>query len=154
PYPNTAYDGFGAAVAPAATCSCTCGDATGMKCDPPLANYFKDANCTLPCGVPNQPITAGPSCTPLGTTGCAGTHFTLSAPTVSGGTCPPQASSNVPPWGFRASARLCSGVVVATADGCARDRVCTPATALPFAPGNYCIARPGSWPCPPAYSVA
>ena len=153
-YPTVAFDGTAGIVAPAARCGCSCGEANGMRCDPPKVSFFKDSGCTVPCGTPDQPIAAGPTCTPLAIAGCSGTHFSVKAGGASGGACPPSPTRDVPPSGWSITARLCRLPAPASRGACEEGRVCAAPTALPFAPNRFCIARPGSWQCPAEYPDA
>jgi hypothetical protein len=150
-YPSVAYDGNGSPVAPAATCSCSCGAPSGVVCDPPLANYFSDNTCAASCGTKNQPIAS--TCTPLGLGGCGGTHITIGSSVASGGTCAPDAGSQVPAPAWMGDVRLCAPSGSTAPSGCDAGEVCAPTTDLPFEPSTYCIARNGTWTCPAGFSA-
>lgn len=149
-YPNAVYDGTATPNAPAANCSCTCGAPTNATCLPPVANYFTDNGCTMPCGQNNQPITT--TCTNLDP--CSGGLLTFSGPIPSGGTCAPDAGSTVPAAGWTADVRLCGAAAALSNAGCDAGQICAPTAAFPLEAATYCIAQSGSVPCPPGYTAA
>jgi hypothetical protein len=141
-YPVEVYDGVALPSAPAASCECTCGAATGSRCEPPTITLDHGGMCSAA----SQCATVGVS---LGTCvdfdpGCGGTHMQVSAPTPLPGTCAASATTHVPDATWTASARLCS-VRELSSGRCAADEVCAPPATLPFV---SCIAMAELSACP------
>jgi hypothetical protein len=122
-----------------------------VSCGTPEANYFGDPGCNASCGTQDQPIAT--TCTPLAVGTCGGTHVTISASVASGGSCAPDAGSQIAPAAWTAGARLCAATGAPSPAGCDAGEVCAPATGLPFEPSTYCIARSGVATCPAGYPV-
>jgi hypothetical protein len=146
PYPAQQYRGYAEASAPAASCTCACGAPEGGTCSDPVTNFWFDNVCTKGCGSPNQAIQT--SCTPVTGSGCS--HFTLSAPVASGGSCAPSGTTEVPDAAWTVNAILCGSD--AGTGGCDDGSVCTPTTTGPFLLATYCIATNGDTAtCPSSY---
>jgi hypothetical protein len=142
---DLADDGKGDPTGEAATCGCTCGEASGMTCAPPVINFFSDAACSAgkSCGMKDQPTST--TCAAFDLTGCNGPHFALSDAKATGGACSPMPTKNVPAMVFK-SVRVCAPKR-ADPSGCPNGSVITPTTGLPFEPETYCIARSGPRDC-------
>jgi hypothetical protein len=142
-----AYDLGAEADAAPASCDCRCGPPSNFTCGPPATATFTDRNCLMPCMT--APRTTVGACTSLPATPLAcgpNARVTFTAPVPEGGSCVSTAIVDAGPIPWEARARLCAGAGVG---------VCATGTCMPPSSGGetYCIARPGSFPCPDPYLV-
>jgi len=151
-----AFDLHAAAEAGPAQCNCGCGAPSASLCSAPVANYFDDPMCKVPCAVDASTIDAG--CTALAApqTGCVTIHAELSTTLEDPGMCGADASVTIPPVSWQATARLCSPSPVfgtpAAAEACEAG-ICVPASESPFEDA-YCIIYADIVSCPDAgYAV-
>jgi hypothetical protein len=133
------FEGHAGLTAAAARCTCSCGAAQGVGCNPPVVTFYSDSTCqTLCTGVPNPASLSScvttPSCTP--------TYLTISAPTANdAGFCPPAAAVTLPDAGWSSGARAC--VPLTPQQGsCGSQQYCLPSSA------PFCISHSGDVQCP------
>mgnify|MGYP007032564842 FL=1 len=140
-YPELVAEHSTQPVGADATCSCTCGSATGVSCTYQIAG-FPNSNCT---GTP------GPGWTPLlALNGCVNTPTSTNSwwslqANPSGGSCTPTSNKQVPTPTFDRQIRVCGGDW--TAVGCESGEVCVQAPGVPLPP-EICIYREGEHDCP------
>ena len=146
-------DAFDMLTAPDATCGCTCG-AEPVTCDPPTLDFAVAATCATTgtcasvvlqpgvCTTVDQRSHCGSSVVPLA--------LTPTQPSPTMGSCPPQATTQVPPLGWGVKARACGSNVTPSQADCAAAHVCAPKSAPPYA-AKLCVTHDGDVACPGAY---
>ena len=137
--PQVVHDLGAGLVADNATCTCECGDPTGLSCGPATLTARGDNCFSILFDPPNWQLADG-SCVPIF---AAHEAFNLSNPTLQGaGSCAEIIDEDVPPAAFDRNVRGCEAV--AEAGEC--DGVCAPET-----DGDYdqiCIYFEGDVACP------
>ena len=145
PYPVEAYDGLALPSAPAPSCQCACGPATGSSCVAPTITLYRGGMCDTGSQCATVAVSSG-ACIDFDAE-CKGAHMEVSAPAPLPGTCEASSTTSVPDAGWAASARLCK-VGDPPSGQCDDGKVCTPPVGLPFE-SAYCIATAELSPCPP-----
>lgn len=143
-----------------AACTCSCGSPSGAVCSAPVATYFDDPLCKVPCAIASTTI--GSACTPLAPpiAGCMAIHTEFSATLEDAGTCSVDASALAPPLMWQESARLCAPSAVDTttaptgpASGACEAGICVPGIGSAFE-NTYCTVYADIVSCPDAgYAV-
>jgi hypothetical protein len=143
-YVVEAFDGLALPSAPATSCECACGPATGGSCEEPTMTLYRDGMCSSASQCANVVVASG-TCVDFDP-GCGAAHIEVSPPAPIPGTCEASATTRIPDAGWGASARLCK-VREPSSGQCDVGEVCTPPVGLPFE-SAYCIAMAGLSPCP------
>ena len=144
-YPTTA-GAFTSDLDPGlASCSCTCGAATGIECNSgaEICYFGTSLACnTQACLTPNATILPG-ACTDIpGSTGWA--RVTPLAPS-NAGSCASGTNHTLPAPTWATQAKACGGATTIP-DVCEQGSVCTPVAVAPF--DKLCIERTGEVACP------
>lgn len=129
-------------VAPAAACSCRCGNATGGTCMSPLATLHADATCQSPI----LAAFASEGCSVvhiIGSTQFGGVMAKRPVLTVAGN-CVPYANEQVEPLSWSEAVTTCEPQAIGT--GCGGNAVCI--AKPPASLTETCYARAGDQPCP------
>ncbi len=147
-YPEVDVMGGADLVAPPASCTCSCADATDVTCEVQATLRFHGADNT--CSSPN------PASFQFFTTLCntlpqlfqANSWWVVDPIKVTGGSCTPGATVDVAPAVFTTTGTLCGGSELLDAS-CDTNRVCAPS----MDGAEVCIWQPGDSECPATYDV-
>jgi hypothetical protein len=151
------YQGSQGIDAGAASCTCSCGAATGVQCSPVTASFYVSsagvgtclsaAHCTsvvLPTGQCMGGINAPAQCSSLlGTT-----DMTVTGSQPDGGSCAPTPTTTLPPVTWSTTTRACISTIALAQVDCPAGSLCAPKPALPFPDSTLCIAQSGDVLCP------
>ena len=140
--PAVAADLYADLQAPAAQCSCECGDAENVSCG--AATLREHGNTCLQPIVNPDTWTLNPgACVPYAS---SSTALNVFAPTLqtAGGSCDPSFSQTIPETGWAQTVRLCDALV--TDDACDADASCSSAPTDDF--DRVCVYVEGEASCP------
>jgi hypothetical protein len=156
-FSGAALDGHVGLSAPAASCACTCGQASGVQCSSPALTFYSGSTtCTL--GSPCSTVVLGPgACTPVDVSTACGTSvgafMTVPPSTALQGTCGAVPAVTVPPSTWTSQTRACAAAVAPARADCAAGNVCAPAPSSPFG-STLCVEQSGNVPaCPTGYTA-
>jgi hypothetical protein len=143
-YPTVELDAGADVVADPATCTCSCGDATGVECQvSTFLHFYGDAD-TCSDVVPANFEVFVTVCNILPTEFDNFTYWTLDPVLVTGGTCEPMLEQQVDPPSFANALTACGGAELLS--GCDADRICAPRLG-----DELCIWHDGDERCPDGY---
>lgn len=150
---DLALDGKADPIAPPGTCTCACDAASTTPCSAPLVTFYGQDTCTTVCGTPDQAIpsrngTLG--CTAFVNGDCPGSKWAKITTAKPGGSCTPKQQGLPAPIEWAAEVRVCAPKADVTAT-CPAGAAPAPASAFPYEPNNYCIAKRATSECPASY---
>ncbi len=141
-YPELAFEAFDDLQAAPADCDCECGTAVGASCAPIVLEYhFTDPDC----GTPDASYTMTAVCA-SGPNGLNGHRWQVDDPGVTGGSCTPVGTTNLPVAEWSSGSTVCGGAeaVAAVCDG---GSSCVPLPPERFE-SRMCIWQAGDLQCP------
>lgn len=141
-YPELAFEALDDLQAAPAVCDCECGSAVGASCAAVILEYHgSDGNCLTP----NDEFTMTATCSSA-PSGLNGEHWQVDDPGVSGGSCTPSGTTDLPAAGWNSASTVCGGTrpVAGVCDG---GESCIPAPPEGFE-ARACVWQTGDLECP------
>ncbi len=141
-YPELAFSASDDLQAAPAECDCECGTATGASCASISLEYHAtDAACLTP----NEEFTMTGTCS-TAPSGANGHYWEVADPGVTGGSCVPAGTTDLPTASWNSASTVCGGVQPVTGVCEGRD------TCIPGPPEGFeartCVWQPGDLQCP------
>ena len=133
-----------------ATCSCSCGAASGTSCGNATLGTYSQVGCVAANPLSSQTLPPG-ACESF-TLGAAN-YYNLAVPNVTGGSCTASLNKNIPPATWSTQFRACTSSAATTSAGCTADQVCAPRPSAP-ADSQICIYASGDVACPSGSSYS
>jgi hypothetical protein len=150
---HSAFDGNDSISAGSASCGCTCDPAKGVSCSDVSFAIAPTAVCAQnPSGPCDTFTLSNGQCKTINDQGKCNANdlaMTASAPTASGGMCPPKPTFSAPAPSWAVSGRACAAQTAISAADCTSGNVCAPYPSTPFQAG-LCIMHTGDVACPTA----
>ncbi len=143
PWDQLSTEVFSDISAPAAQCTCECGDLLGASCGPVAVEHHAQDDCTGSL-LHSMEFSEG-GCEFLTPDWGGGGGYSFASPAVVGGTCIPNADAQIQEASFLTRHRAC--VADVDSSGCAAEQRCAPTPQDPLHP-RYCIWQDGDVPCP------
>ncbi|MGH1342267.1 MAG: hypothetical protein ACRBN8_11985 [Nannocystales bacterium] len=141
-YPELAFEAFDDLQAAPAECDCECGTATGASCAPiVLEHHGSDSSCLTP----EDTFTMTGTCS-TAPSGASGDYWEIPEPGVTGGSCAPSGTTNIPSASWNSVSTVCGGADAA-AGVCGAGASCLPAPPEGFE-ARACVWQPGQLECP------
>ena len=142
-YPEAAFSAFDGLLAPPAECDCSCGGATGAACAAITLEAFTNSSCSGSAS--STHAISGTSCQSISPPGGV-IRFQADDPGVTGGSCTPSATTDIPPATWEVSATVCGGASE-VAGACEDGSTCLPRPEAGFE-SRVCVWQPGVLECP------
>lgn len=145
-YAELAFNAFDDLQAPPAECTCECGEPSGVNCANLTLEFHDGSSSCAGSADDEYSIGALGACSAGPNIVQSNRYFEVEDPGVTGGSCTPMDSVQVPAAGFSQTSTVCGGVVAA--DGtCEVGEACLPVPPDGFE-SRICVWQEGDQECP------
>lgn len=144
-FPDLAFDAYADLEAAEAECDCECGNAVGASCATPTLE-FHGGNSSCVGGAFDE-FSIGASCQQGPAVSASNRWWSVDQAGVSGGSCTPSGSVDVPQASWASQTTACGGAAAEEPDECDGAATCVPEPEQGFEPA-LCVWQSGDLECP------